>query len=97
VFRVGSKTGETADLETNDIFWFFRPFVRLVFEKVSHNVVPDRSSTRDTRDNPRIHGRVIVIANPGSNQEGGSKTQGPVIPEIIGSAGFDRDSVIGNN
>jgi len=97
VFRVGSKTGEAADLETNDIFWFFRPLVRLIFKDVSHDVMPDRGGARDTRDNPGIHGSIVVVANPGSHKVRGSKTQGPVISKIIGGAGFNRNSVIGDN
>jgi len=97
VFGIGTETGEAADLKTNNVFWFFRPFVRLIFKKVSHDVMPDRSGARDTRDNPRIHGSIVVVANPGSHQIRGGKAQGPVISKIIGGASFNRDCMIGDN
>ena len=97
MFRVRPKASEAADLETNDIFWFFRPFVRLIFKDVGHDVMPDRGGARDTRDDPGVHGSIVVVANPGGHKIRGGKAQGPVISKIIGGTGFNRNSVIGDN
>jgi len=97
MFGVRSEAGEAADLHADDVFWFFRPFVRFVFKDVSHDVVPDRGSAGNTGNNPGIHGRVVVVADPSGDEIGGGKAKGPVVSEVIGSTGFGRDSVIRND
>ena len=72
-------------LEERDIF--------TTLEKLGHGTGPNRRSPSNTRSNT-THWRVIVIADPGRDEKVGGVTKGPVIPEIIGGAGFDGNGII---
>ena len=70
--------------------------VLLVNQNSAHDFVPDRGSTGDAGGDI-THRGIVVIADPGSSQDIGSIADGPVIPKIIGGAGFDADRAAGDD
>lgn len=76
--------------------WLARKVIRLIFEEMAGEIVPNSRSAGNTR-NYLTHGRIIVVADPGSNEKVWSVADSPVITKIVGGAGFDGNSFIRND
>ena len=96
VFRLGSEAGYGTDTFGNDVFWLGWPSGGFALENVGHEVVPDGSGTSDTGSEV-AHGGVVIVADPSGDEEFGSVANGPVVAQIVGSAGFDRDDLTSND
>jgi len=67
----------------------------LAIEEEGDDVVPHGRGAGDTGGDV-AHGSVVVVADPGGDEEVFGVTESPVVAKVVGSAGFDSDLVVGN-
>ena len=90
------QTGNVTDVVVDHAVGLGWKVVSSIVESVFHDLVPDRGGTGNAGGDV-THRGVVIITNPGGDQDVRGKANGPVIAEVVSSAGFNADGLIGND
>lgn len=82
--------GRAGSVEADHVWRRSKRRGRTVFDEGLHSPGPDGGGAGYAGGYTR-HGGVVIVADPGGNQEILGIAKSPVVAQIIGGAGLDRD------
>ena len=92
----GESSCFDADIDLDEIVGRDEWIIWLVNKKRGHDFVPDGRGAGDAGGDIG-HGGVVKVTDPDCGKKVVGKTNGPVVPHIIGGSCLDGDLVVGND